>query len=387
MDNATIILLFVVVVVVIVAFGYWASSSNIKPTSQVSTNNGVNKAIALLNLTGLESEYDIPIGVSLQYISNLNAFQIPIIDAESNLEYTLQLLQQYYVQGYRVFIGFSISTTLQYCLQWFLDHQDTLGISLTSTAISLDVNKNVIRLSPSDVFTAFFMSSFINDYSYTNVLFIQEYGDLASSDIYNAIIPQLNNGITSTQVVVSNLTTDQQAIDTVEASLKSLPPNSIVVPLLPDYKQQYLQIVVDTLQPSQIPPQLDTSGIPPVFTSQQSQAFDGKYFFLILSNIYSLSNQELVQVLGPNFAENAYDAFNICRAATQTPDIKQIYVKVDHMLANVGTLELNNYNDKKYSLFSFIQWIGGVWTPYIICGNVNDFGIFVAKVFVTQNQV
>lgn len=88
------------------------------------------------------------------YFSVTNKFsRFPIYNTEDNNEKTLELLNKYYNEGYRIFIGFNRSNTLEYVLPWFLQHPDVLGIS-TSTANTptLSVPKNVYRIAPLDNF-------------------------------------------------------------------------------------------------------------------------------------------------------------------------------------------------------------------------------------------
>ena len=85
------------------------------------------------------------------YCFNNSDFErFPIIDTKSNLEYTIQLLNKYYDEGYRIFLGFSRSTVLNGVLIWFNNHPDAIGISMFSTAPSLKIKKNIFRMEYSD---------------------------------------------------------------------------------------------------------------------------------------------------------------------------------------------------------------------------------------------
>ena len=110
------------------------------------------KPIALLELTKNTNLNDLIYRDSLQYFwfKNPDFENFPIIDTETNLEYTLLLLNKYYNEGYRIFLGFTRSTILLGVLSWFDNHPDAIGISLFSTAPTLKIKKNIYRLEYSD---------------------------------------------------------------------------------------------------------------------------------------------------------------------------------------------------------------------------------------------
>jgi hypothetical protein len=67
---------------------------------------------------------------------------------------TIVLLDKYYSDGYRIFLGFSRSTILKGINDWFARHPDTVALSCFSTTIDSEIidrtNKNVYRLEYSD---------------------------------------------------------------------------------------------------------------------------------------------------------------------------------------------------------------------------------------------
>lgn len=109
--------------------------------------------IALLELSGDGNvQADTNLKKTLEYyFENTKQFQsFPIVNTYSDLSYTLKLLDYYYRVGIRIFIGFSRSTILQGVRTWFENHPDTYGISPQSTDSSLNYEKNVYRVSPTD---------------------------------------------------------------------------------------------------------------------------------------------------------------------------------------------------------------------------------------------
>ena len=110
------------------------------------------KAIALLELTNYSNNIDTIYQQSLYFYwyNNPDFKPFPIIDTKSSIPYTLELLNKYYDEGYRIFLGFSRSSVLITTLKWFDEHPDTVGISVWSAAIDLRIKKNVYRMDPSD---------------------------------------------------------------------------------------------------------------------------------------------------------------------------------------------------------------------------------------------
>ena len=110
------------------------------------------KPIALLELTNYSNNIDTIYQQSLYFYwyNNPGFKPFPIIDTKSSIPYTLELLNKYYDEGYRIFLGFSRSSVLITTLQWFDEHPDAVGISVWSAAIGLRIKKNIYRMDPSD---------------------------------------------------------------------------------------------------------------------------------------------------------------------------------------------------------------------------------------------
>lgn len=115
------------------------------------------KAIALLELTGGYEIFDRKTYETLSYYWTKTPIfnRFPVIDSSTGigsniLEKTLYLLNKYYNEGYRIFLGFSTSTVLSGCLPWFREHPDVIGISPASTSDTLNFPKNVYRIQPTD---------------------------------------------------------------------------------------------------------------------------------------------------------------------------------------------------------------------------------------------
>jgi hypothetical protein len=108
------------------------------------------KAMALLEF---DFDFDNTIRESIYYFWSkyVELPKFPILNTEGSASITVKYLDKYYKEGYRIFLGFNRSTMLSNVLYWFDNHPDAVGISLQSTANSLNIEKqNVYRLAPDD---------------------------------------------------------------------------------------------------------------------------------------------------------------------------------------------------------------------------------------------
>jgi hypothetical protein len=110
--------------------------------------NYSGKAVALLELTNGPSDIDLTFYDSIYYFwyNDTSLPRFPIIDTTASIAKTIELLDEYYNNGYRIFLGFSRSTVVRGVLAWFKAHPDATGISIVSRASTLAVPKNIYRL-------------------------------------------------------------------------------------------------------------------------------------------------------------------------------------------------------------------------------------------------
>ena len=106
----------------------------------------------------------------------------PISDNKIIIENNIKYLNEYYNKGYRVFVGFDRSTVLAGVLPWFKNTGlEAKGISLTSSAGSLDIPKPVYRLQNNDNETINSLKFILNDAS--KIYYIYSEGEVASISI------------------------------------------------------------------------------------------------------------------------------------------------------------------------------------------------------------
>ena len=111
------------------------------------------KVIGLLEL-GPTQTIDINFNKNIYFLwSQTNIFDnFPIYNTDGDLDITLELLEKYYNEGFRFFLGFSSSSILQAVLPWFNSHPDAIGVSAISAATYLSVPKNIYRIAPKEIF-------------------------------------------------------------------------------------------------------------------------------------------------------------------------------------------------------------------------------------------
>lgn len=115
------------------------------------------KAIALLELTIGSTSANQKFYSSLSYFWTKTPIfeRFPVIDVATGQgntieEKTINLLDKYYQEGYRIFVGFMRSSIVDAVIEWFNQHPDAIGMSPTSTSDSLNFPKSIYRLVPTD---------------------------------------------------------------------------------------------------------------------------------------------------------------------------------------------------------------------------------------------
>ena len=229
---------------------YNATFTNPAPTiSTIPTPSykPFGKAIALFELTNYLNNIDTIFNDSLDYYWNKNPSfpKFPVIDTEHNSVKTLELLNLYYSRGYRIFLGFSRSSVLSYVVDWFNNHLDAVGISLLSTAISLnEVPRNIYRINPSDDAIVNAVIPYLPKTAVGNVYYIYTGNEPATQDVLEEL-EKLENGLNVIPYPVI-----ENTIDLTVAKLQILFANAssddVVVLYLFD-NQPYYDLYNDTL--------------------------------------------------------------------------------------------------------------------------------------------
>jgi hypothetical protein len=146
------------------------------------------KTIAFLELTGFGAvDYDRRLKKTLEYYAYSSTIfkKIPVVDTQSDIQYTLELLEYYYKNGFRIFIGFTRSTVLYDMLTWFQQHPEAIGISAGSTALSLNIPKNVYRVTPGDLKIVEYIFKIQNLSSIGTLYYVYSEGEIACLNLLN----------------------------------------------------------------------------------------------------------------------------------------------------------------------------------------------------------
>ncbi len=191
---------------------YEATFENSTPIEipKITNNLPIGKAIGLLELTNSPSDIDQVIYDSIYYYwYNDNTLpKFPIINTEASIIKTIDLLNKYYDEGYRIFLGFSRSTVVFGVLEWFKNHPDATGISVVSRASNLSVEKNIYRL---DYPQNLVIETLIPIFEQTPTLYyIYTEGELVSLDYLEILSnnPNINLKTLAIKRDSSNLTLD-----------------------------------------------------------------------------------------------------------------------------------------------------------------------------------
>lgn len=213
---------------------------HVTPAANSIPKPGKMKAVFLLELTAGFTENDLSVNNTLNYYWNTypqEFIKCPIVDTQGSSSITLQLLDEYYGYGFRNFVGFSRSTILNDVLSWFNTHYDATGISTTSTAASLNVPKNIFRMTAND---HYLVDSISSNLVGKTVNYIYESSEYAATDLISYI--QNISGITACNLYPIQNNTDLNAL----SFFNSGHSGEVMVCYLITNRQYYLDLFVNT---------------------------------------------------------------------------------------------------------------------------------------------
>ena len=308
------------------------------------------KAIALLEF----NSSDRTRAAIYYYNATTTIFEpLTVLNTQADDARTLELLETNYNNGYRIFLGFERSTTLSYVLDWFNTHPDAVGISISSSAISLaTVEKNIYRLQPND---SFVIDSIDSELQQTideggRIFYVYSKDELASEEI----IPLLNSKYGESNIILYPVNSDdsnlnQQSlynffITTYNATSK----DSIVAYLiLANQDQKYVDLFNSSLVvPSQ---QYDIVGI---FANidPQTTSLNGLFNAVIFTNITSSELLNLgLEYLNNNFTPNTLNALYMISAFVNNQNVLSL-------ASYSSCLQFNQYNDAKYGSLAVYKY-------------------------------
>jgi hypothetical protein len=275
------------------------------------TNN--LKTAGLLELTGLFSSDDISIKKTFEYYwankckYSLPFNKFPIYNTEGSIKRNLELLDCLYKCGYRIFVGFSRSSILVEVLNWFKNHPDAIGISLTSTANNLAIAKNIYRLTPINKGIQTNLEENIKKNPSLSIYFLYQEGDFFSTDYLESFKknPEINK-----RLIVCSF---KERITT--TTLKKCLENSKTTDFIVNGTVDFGFLEVFNTPNYTVPPYIyDAIGSKhPDFSTTQSQNLKGKYSFFSYKGVNTafLWRKGLEDLTNKNFAPQGFDALQV----------------------------------------------------------------------------
>jgi hypothetical protein len=276
--------------------------------------SNILKTAGLLELTGPFSIEDISAKKTFEYYwankckYSLPFNKFPIYNTQGSIERNIQLLNCLYKCGYRIFVGFSRSSILVEVLDWFKKHPDAMGISLTSAAINLSVEKNVYRLTPIDYGIQVNLEENIKTNPSLSIYFMYQEGDFFSTD-YLASFKK--NPVINERLIVCSF---KEKITTNELS-KCLANSKTTDFIVNGTFSNFGFLEAFDTPGYTVPPYIyDFIGAKhPNFTATQSENLKGKYSYFSYKGINTsfLWRKGLEDLTNENFAPQGFDALQV----------------------------------------------------------------------------
>jgi hypothetical protein len=275
--------------------------------------SNILKTAALLELTGPFSDNDNSAKKTFEYYwankckYSLPFNKFPIYNTGGTIKRNLQLLNCLYKCGYRIFVGFSRSSILVEVLDWFKKHPDAIGISLTSTANNLSVEKNIYRLVPIDQGIQVNLEENIKTNPSLSIYFMYQVGDFFSTDYLASFkkYPEINK-----RLIVCSFT---EKITT--AKLSECLVNSKITDFIINGTVDFGFLEVFNTPGYTVPPYIyDSIGTKhPEFSAIQSQNLKGKYSYFSYKGVNTafLWRKGLEDLTNKNFAPQGFDALQV----------------------------------------------------------------------------
>ncbi len=322
------------------------------------------KAIALIEPKNLSVDQYLLDSLYFSWYQDNSLPKFPVIETDATVKNNLELLNKYYDEGYRIFLGFSRSTIVNGVLIWFLEHPDATGISLTSGSILSAVPKNIYRfISPLTTILPIleFYSSNAN-----NIYYIYNINEVISQDIKFLMEndPLLKDKLKLYPIIndssynvpdLTNFLSGSSSNDVIFLGI--FQPN-----LYSDLYNNGLLFEGD--QYTIVGESLDVNN----FIEPCASILDQKYF--VVDNVYtntSLLYRENYQYLIKKYGTDA-DNGNIQNALKMIQYLL-LNKNIDYLGSYNGTLQFNENNDLKYPSYLIEQYVK-------VLNGFNKFAIF-----------
>jgi hypothetical protein len=333
------------------------------------------KAVALLELTNGAYENDNGILRTLYYyLTKTNIFiDMKIYNTNGDKDTTLRLLEECYQEGIRIFLGFSRSTMFSFVLEWFNLHNDAIGVSLSSSANSLAIPKNMYRLQIVDSYMLDSITVPLNDsiQNQGKIFYIYSKYELAAQEV----LSQLINTYTEKNIISYAVYSDNLTHELVSDfySINNITENdSVIVYIIENIDRQTYVNLFNTLYIPAKQYDILAFGYPEIDSSITN--LNDLYYLLIIENITScelwdqgfkeiqskdfqtntLNGMHLITQLSKNLNKYSLASYNSCLQFNENNDIK--YGGITSYLYNKtsGFVKKNVYtNDPIYGQVTF----------------------------------
>lgn len=341
-------------------------------------NSNDLKTVALLELSeGGIITYDNNLKDTFEYyFQNSDQFEsFPIVDTKGSLTKTLELLEYYYIAGYRIFIGFSRSSILTGVKSWFDSHPSAIGISPNSTSPTLDILKNIYRLSPSDsnILANIQLSPFILAKRY--IFYIYSQGEIAAETVLALLTDPLSP--VKDKIVPIPIAPDSSNINDVQTIYTSYnydPVKDVAVDYL--YVGSQRENFINLFSFSFLPvPTFDISlNSFPIFNESNKIVWSNLYYSyqninLSTSPLWRQGYEVLTPYKYNTIGLNALQLNNFLKTKTSIDELSN-YAFVQEFDINKDTIYFS------YSNFNYIFNIKQTWVPDSVFVKDPIFGVF-----------
>lgn len=370
---------------------------SIPPNSKLNFARADQRTVALLELTtSLGALEDERLQNTINLASEALDYPVPIYNTQGSVERTLQLLTTQYQAGKRIFIGFSRSSFLAQIKSWFDQHPDALAISVISTAPSLSIRDNILRLTPNDRQAVWPFVTFATS-RYQRILILVEEGDLASTEL-GRLIQQTATIPTQLEFVDLSMV-DGQPMGSGPASagrvlewLRTIEPGVLLMPFFLEQRSLFWEVYQEAKIPSDRGDLIESVGSnPPTLPVPFREIFNRRYFFLSAWNRETAILRNLRQ-REPELSANGYDAVLLAKtidssltwSSSPTQQPKSVDLAMVRQLAAQtcgvgGYLDLTPTGDRQFADFLIQQFsMETGWHPFQLYLNEPQLGRFIA---------
>lgn len=342
--------------------------------------NSENLTVALLELSGYAADFnDSRAKNTFLLVQKILKYPFPIVDTGSDIQRTINLLNAYYNAGKRIFLGFGRSTVLNQVRGWFVAHPDTIAISLTSTAPSLSIPDNIVRLAPNDNKSVEVFKSIIPRYD--SVFLLVEQGELAALELSRMLAPYVD------YILFTDLSTNEgkkELKDILSMAVSLSRTNKVL--LIPQIVTQgdIFRSLVCSYMNNNIHI-LDNIGIETLNVVDECRFFNERYHFISAYASMTPLLRDLYRSLGDEFSTYGYDAVLLAKTLDTLSKERNVSVSslipyISYINGASGSLELDENGDRRVSSFLVYRLYNNQWIPDEIFVNDPQLGNYSAKV-------